>query len=105
MEDIREIFILSKNKHLFNFAVKVKAGAKNNAIDGVICVNNVWHLKLSIKAIPENGKANISIVDFLAKTWKVPKGSIKLIRGNSSNYKVFSLLIDDISAIPHRAIF
>jgi len=91
MNDISKVFMPSKSENKFNAALKVKAGAKVNSIDGIICIDGIWHLKLSIKAIPENGKANLAIVDFLSKEWSLPKKSLKIIRGASSNYKVLSI--------------
>lgn len=91
MNDIAKIFIHTKDKNKFNFAIKVKAGSKINSVDGTICINGIWHLKLSIKAIPESGKANIAIVKFLAEKWGVSKKSLKIIKGRSSNFKVLSI--------------
>lgn len=99
MDDIEQVFIRSKNSNKFNFALKVKTGAKNNNIDDIICIDGIYHLKLAIKAIPEDGKANIAIIDFLARIWCLPRKSITIIKGISSNYKVITLEVDNLDNI------
>lgn len=88
MSDINKIFIPTKEPNKFRFAVKVKAGAKLSAIEGLMLIEDVWHLKLSIKAPPEHGKANAAIIEFLAQEWNVSKDALQIIRGVSSNRKV-----------------
>jgi len=48
-------------------------------------------IKINIKAIPEKGKANIEIIRFLAKEFKVNKGSIKIINGAGSRIKLIKI--------------
>lgn len=50
-----------------NILLKIKAGAKQNSIDGFIEIDSKQYLKISIKAQAERGKANQMIIEFLAK--------------------------------------
>ncbi|MES2215463.1 MAG: DUF167 domain-containing protein [Pseudomonadota bacterium] len=67
--------------------IKVKAGAKHDRIEGWITENENKILKVSIKQIPEEGKANKAIIKFLSKTWKVPQKNLVISSGLTSNYK------------------
>ncbi len=74
--------------------LKVKAGAKNNKIEELILIQDKPYLKLSIKAAPENGKANAAIIEFLAKQWTLSRQSLEIISGHTNNIKI--LLIKNI---------
>ena len=50
-------------------------------------------LKVRVKAVPEKGKANKELIEFLAKWLKIPKTAIELIKGEASRHKTFSLPI------------
>ena len=71
--------------------LKIKASAKRNSIDGRVEMNNRSYLKLSIKAIPENGKANRNIIQFLAKEWNISKDDLEIISGKTSKFKVLRI--------------
>ncbi|WP_413204323.1 DUF167 family protein [Rhodospirillum sp. A1_3_36] len=45
-------------------------------------------LKASVTAVPENGKANAALVKLLAKSWKLPKGTLSVIQGQTDRRKV-----------------
>ncbi|HBO38700.1 MAG TPA: YggU family protein [Pasteurellaceae bacterium] len=44
-------------------------------------------LKISITAPPVDGQANIHLIKYLSKIFKVPKGVIKLEKGELSRHK------------------
>ena len=90
MGKYREVFHPLSNKS-FNFYVKVKASCKRNSIGGVIYINGIWYLKLTIKEVPKNGKANKVIIDFLSRKWSLPQKSITIIKGATSNYKTINI--------------
>jgi uncharacterized protein YggU (UPF0235/DUF167 family) len=90
MGKYREVFHPLSNKS-FNFYVKVKASCKRNSIGGVIYINGIWYLKLTIKEVAENGKANKVIIDFLSRKWSLPQKSITIIKGTTSNYKTINI--------------
>lgn len=51
-------------------------------------------LRLKITAPPVDNKANKFVVGFLSKMFKVPKTSIKLLRGETSREKVIFIEAD-----------
>lgn len=63
--------------------VKVIPRAQKNEIAGY--ENGV--LKVRLHAIPEKGKANEELIDFLAEEFDLPKSSMTLIRGQTSRIK------------------
>lgn len=44
-------------------------------------------LKISVISVPEKGKANKELIDFLAKTLKLPKSDFKIISGELDRIK------------------
>lgn len=50
-------------------------------------------LKVRLNAVPEKGKANKELIEFLAKWLKLPKTSVQLQRGDTSRVKTLLLPI------------
>lgn len=48
-------------------------------------------LKCFLKSPPVDGKANKELIEFLAKTLKVPKGAVMLVSGLSSRTKIVEI--------------
>ncbi|MEC4728234.1 DUF167 family protein YggU [Shewanella sp. D64] len=44
-------------------------------------------LKIAITAPPVDGKANAHLTKFLSKAFKVPKGNIKILKGEQGRHK------------------
>jgi len=68
--------------------VKVKPRAKN---DSLIKIDENNFL-VSVKAIPEKGKANEAVINLLAQYFKISKNNIKIISGLSSKNKIIEVL-------------
>lgn len=80
-------------------AIRLTPQARRDAIDGVMdAADGKRALKVSINAVPEDGKANKALLDFLAKTWKLPKSSLSLLSGHTSRHKLV-LAAGDASAL------
>ena len=62
--------------------LKISPNAKKNEIikDGDI-------IKVKITAQPIDGKANKALVEYLSKNFKIPKTSIKILKGETSKDK------------------
>ena len=69
--------------------LKVKAGARENTILGI--TNDGEMLKISVKAPPEDGKANIAIVKMLADTWNLRQNQLQIIKGHKNNIKTLAI--------------
>ncbi|MBO8431482.1 YggU family protein [Spirochaetes bacterium] len=70
--------------------LKISPNASKNEIirteDGV---------KVKITAQPIDGKANKCLVEFLSKTFKVPKSSIEIVKGETSKEKTLLIKVFD----------
>jgi hypothetical protein len=96
MDEHRKVFTLMNNKS-FNFNIKVKASGKSDSIDKLIYIDGTYYIKITVKAVPESGKANKAIIDLLSRKWSIPKNTISIIRGSSSNYKLLNIEIDNLT--------
>ena len=68
---------------------KITPNSSQNKILGkFLDEKNQEYFKASIKAIPEDGKANAKLIKFLSKLLKIPKSKIEIIRGESSRMKM-----------------
>ena len=75
---------------MINIEAKVTAGAKSNSFKKE---NGIYYIRITAKAI--DGKANKSIIEFLAKELNLKKKDIEIIRGEKSNKKIISINIED----------
>ena len=67
--------------------VQVKPSAKTDAVE----LREDGSLRVTVKAVPRDGKANAAVIDQLARHFGVPQRAIKLKRGASSRDKVFEV--------------
>jgi hypothetical protein len=72
-------------------AVRAQPGAKKTAINGIYGEGAEAQLKIAVHAPPIEGRANETLIAFLAATFDVPKSSIELLSGELSRSKVFLL--------------
>ena len=76
-------------------ALRVTPGAGRNAISGrVEMPPGEWRLKVSVTAPPEDGKANEAVIRLLAKAWRLPKTSFRVIAGATDRNKLFHIAGD-----------
>lgn len=52
-------------------------------------------LKVCVTAVPEKGKANKALIALLSKSWRIPKSSIEIIRGETDKLKLIVLDVSD----------
>ena len=84
-EEKEKIFNIIKEKTIFD--IKVVAGS---SVDKIYLENNI--IKVKIREIPENGKANKAIIELFSKTFKIPKKNIDIIKGLKSSNKTIQFL-------------
>lgn len=48
-------------------------------------------LVIKIKGVPEKGKVNENLIDFLSKTLKIAKSQIKIVTGHTSRLKKLNI--------------
>lgn len=80
---------LANNKEIV-LKVKVFPGASQNLVKGET-VDGL--LKINISAPPEGGKANLEVIKFLAKTFKIKKYQVEIISGQTDRRKTVRLWI------------
>lgn len=71
--------------------VRVQPGAKRSAIEGI--VNGELQIRLSAR--PVEGAANRALIELLAYTLDVPKGSVELLTGHTSRSKLVRIAVED----------
>ena len=70
-------------------SLRVTPKASRNAIAGLAdTASGGKVLKVSVTAVPENGKANDAVVKLLAKAWKLPKTSLTVVAGATDRNKI-----------------
>ncbi|WP_366919490.1 DUF167 domain-containing protein [Hydrocarboniphaga sp.] len=68
-------------------ALKVSPKASRDALTG-------WRgdtLKISVTAAPERGKASQAVIELLAESLGLPRGSIRVLRGETSQDKIVEI--------------
>lgn len=69
--------------------IRLTPNARRDAFDGRMPVaDGKTAIKVSVNAVPEDGKANKALIDFLAKSWSLPKSSFSLLSGQTNRVKV-----------------
>lgn len=74
--------------------LKISPNAKKNEI-----IKDNKFTKIKITAQPIDGKANKCLIEFLSKEFKIPKTSIKILKGETSKEKTILLQTEDINKI------
>jgi uncharacterized protein len=74
---------LLRDKRL-TLSVKVTPKSSRNEVTGFL---DDGTMKLKIAAVPEKGKANAEVCDFLADQFGVSKRSVQIVRGETSPLK------------------
>lgn len=70
-----------------------------NASKNEIIKSDDGSIKVKIAAQPVDGKANKALIEFLSKTFKIPKTSIDIVRGETSKDKTVLFKTDDVDKI------
>ena len=70
--------------------IKISPNAKKNEI-----IHEGKFVKIKITAQPIDGKANKALVEFLSKYFKIPKTSIKILKGETSKEKTVLFCTSD----------
>jgi uncharacterized protein len=73
--------------------VRLTPGARREGFSGIADIGDgKAALKISVRAPPEDGRANAALIALLAKEWGLPKGAFSLLSGASSRQK--TLLVE-----------
>jgi len=78
-------------------AVRLTPKASRDRIEGARAeADGGTVLKVSVTAVPEDGKANAALIKLLAKEWRLPKSAFDVVQGATDRRK--TLLITGDSA-------
>lgn len=69
-------------------AVRVQPKASRNRVAGL---HGEGRVKITLTAPPVEGAANKALITFLAKAFKVPRGRVTLLKGESSREKLLEI--------------
>lgn len=85
--------------------IRLTPGARKTGFQGVADMPGeaaARMLKISVNAVPEDGKANRALLAFLAREWDMPKSSLSLLSGETSRQKIVLAQSDDPAALLAR---
>ena len=75
-------------------AVRLTPKAARSRIEGLTdTADGGQMLKVSVTAVPENGKANGALIALLAKSWHRPKSAFTLLRGQTDRNKILTVAV------------
>ena len=75
--------------------VRLTPGASRDRIGGIdSAAGGEAFLKVLVTAPPEDGKANKRMIKLLAKAWRLPKTSLKLVSGARDRRKTLAVAGD-----------
>lgn len=58
-------------------------------------------LKVAVKAVPEDGKANAVVVRLLARAWKLPQRALSIVAGSGARRKILFITGEPIALTRH----
>jgi uncharacterized protein (TIGR00251 family) len=81
--------------------VRLTPRANKDGIDGIKDASEGAYLQARVRAVPEDGKANVALIELLAKAIGVPKSSLSITAGAASRLKTV-LIAGDRTALEKR---
>ena len=84
--------MIKQTKDGLMVSLKISPNAKKNEI-----IKDESGIKIKITAQPVEGKANKALIEYLSKTFKVPKTSVEIVKGDTSKEKtvLFRTSVED----------
>ncbi|MDR1694903.1 MAG: DUF167 family protein [Lactobacillaceae bacterium] len=75
--------------------VRISPNSSSCFAKGVfISADGLQYLKINVISVPEKGKANREVIDFLAKKLKTAKSNFEIISGDTDRYKKILIRCD-----------
>ncbi|HVY41885.1 MAG TPA: DUF167 family protein [Hyphomicrobiaceae bacterium] len=94
-----------KGKHGIELRARVIPRSSKDAVEGIEATADGAALKLRVRAVPDQGKANRAVERVIAEWLGVPKTSISVSAGTASRNKTVSVAESDgIEAIIRKRI-
>lgn len=86
--------MLKETKDGLVASIRISPNAKKNEV-----IKEGEVVKIKITAQPVDGKANKALVEFLSKNFKIPKTSIKILKGETSKDKTILFMTDNAQKV------
>lgn len=99
----------ASNKGDVDIYIYAQPGASKNQVVGIYDGPSDSHLtkelKIKLRAPPVDGKANESLIKFLAEIFDLPTSRISIVRGESSRHKVLRLAGVTLAYLESKSVF
>lgn len=83
-------------------AVRLTPGARSERIQGIATeADGSVVLRVAVAAAPERGKANAALLRLLAKRWRLPQTSLRLVSGAAQRRKTLHLAGEPRALLAH----
>lgn len=79
--------------------MKVTLRASRDRVAGVEEAADGLRLKVTVTAVPEDGKANEAVVKLLARVWGLPKTALSIVAGATGRLKEVEVEGDPASVL------
>jgi len=88
----------TKNNQEYILRVRLAPNSSSCKILGITFdANDDMFLKVAVVSVPEKGKANKELINFLAKKLKIAKSELKIFSGELDKWKKIRIISDIIS--------
>jgi len=84
--------LLHESQSAVVFYIQVVPNASQTCIAGITTKYDKMVFKLHVKAVPERGKANKEIIDYLGKSLGVNKNQVVIDKGETDKFKKIKIL-------------
>ena len=95
--DFNRVLEIKDNGYVLR--VRLQPNSSSCSVKGILSTPDGDFLKISVVSVPEKGKANKELINFLVKKLKLAKSNIEIISGELDKYKKVLLKTDDTAII------
>jgi uncharacterized protein YggU (UPF0235/DUF167 family) len=74
--------------------IRLTPGARREGMGGVFAAPDRSWLMATVRAVPEDGKANRALLELLADTLSVPRSTLSLASGETARLKTVRLMAE-----------
>lgn len=78
-------------------AVQIMPNAKKTEVVGILEDQSDLALKIRLRALPVEGKANLELIRFLSAALKLPRSAITISQGQLNKRKVLQIISERIA--------
>lgn len=89
---LEPIVNLLKIKSEFIIEVKIIPNSRQqNLVEIIEKLPQQFYLKIKLTAIPEKGRANTQLIEFLSEKLNLPKSNLEIISGHTNPHKLIRI--------------